>query len=230
MNKLKILLVEDDVNFGSVMRDYLAMNGYEVTLSTDGNKGWSRFNNEKFDLCILDVMMPERDGFSLAGDIRKVNPTIPVIFLTAKNMKEDMLKGYGIGADDYITKPFDPEILLLRLKALLKRSGAPSVESEQEEFVIGKYHFNHKLRQLTLKNKIQKLSPRESELLKLLCLHLNDVLPREVALMKIWNEDNYFTARSMDVFITRIRKYFRDDPGVEIVNVHGNGFRMMVEE
>ena len=229
--KSKILLVEDDVNFGAVMRDYLAMNGYEVILCSDGKKGWSRFSNESFDLCILDVMMPERDGFSLASDIRKVNPSIPIMFLTARGLKEDVLKGYGIGADDYVTKPFDPEILLHKLRVLVKRSGGLGMDNnQQEEFVIGSFQFNHKLRELRWNGKIQKLSPRESELLKLLCLHINDVLPREVALKKIWSEDNYFTARSMDVFITRIRKYFKDDPGIEIVNVHGNGFRMVVDK
>ncbi len=228
MEKPKILLVEDDVNFGAVMRDYLAMNGYVVTLCPDGNKGWSRFSNEKFDMCILDVMMPDRDGFSLGADIRKVNRTIPLVFLTAKNQKTDMINGFGLGADDYITKPFDPEIMLLKLKALLKRSGSGTgVESEQNEFEIGKYTFNYKLRSLEVVGEKQKLSPREADLLKLMCLHLNDVLPREVALKSIWGEDNYFTARSMDVFITRIRKYFKADPAIEIVNVHGNGFRLM---
>lgn len=228
-SKQKILLVEDDVNFGTVMRDYLAMNGYDVTLCADGNKGWSRFSNEKFDLCILDVMMPDKDGFSLGKDIRKVNPTIPLIFLTAKAMKEDMVKGFGLGADDYITKPFDAEILLLKLKALFKRSaGGFSTDNDQHEFKIGEYLFNFKVRTLEFHGKAQRLSPREADLLRLLCLHLNNVLSRETALMTIWGEDNYFTARSMDVFVTRIRKYLKDDPAVEIINVHGNGFRMMV--
>ncbi|HMT29083.1 MAG TPA: response regulator transcription factor [Bacteroidia bacterium] len=229
-DKLKILLVEDDVNFGTVMRDYLAMNGYDVTLCADGNKGWSRFSNEKFDLCVLDVMMPDRDGFSLGKDIRKVNPTIPLIYLTARTMKEDIVKGFGLGADDYITKPFDSEILLLKLKALLKRSNNVSADnSDQFEFKIGEYVFNFKLRSLNFHGVIQKLSPREADLLRLLCLHLNDVLSREVALKTIWREDNYFTARSMDVFVTRIRKYFKDDPSIEIINIHGNGFRLRVE-
>jgi len=231
MTKSKILLVEDDVNFGAVMRDYLAMNGYDVVLCPDGNKGWSRFSNENFDLCILDVMMPDRDGFSLASDIRKVNPAIPLIFLTAKSLKEEVLKGYTIGADDYVTKPFDPEILMYKLKALLKRTNGHSVnDSEQDEFVIGRFLFNHRLRELRIHESVQKLSPRESELLRLLCMHMNDVLPREVALKKIWNEDNYFTARSMDVFLTRIRKILKADPDIEILNVHGNGFRLMVRK
>ena len=231
MNKPKILLVEDDVNFGAVMRDYLAMNGYQVELCVDGNKGWNRFSNDTFDLCILDVMMPERDGFSLAEDIRKVNPSVPLIFLTAKTMKEDVLKGYSIGADDYVNKPFDPEILLQKLKVLVRRAGGTiASDSLREEFEIGRFHFNHRLRELRNHDQVQKLSPRESELLQLLCTYMNDVLPREVALKKIWNEDNYFTARSMDVFMTRIRKILKADPDIEIVNVHGNGFRMLVKK
>ncbi len=213
------------------MRDYLALNGYQVDLCPDGKKGWSRFSNEPFDLCILDVMMPERDGFSLAEDIRKVNPGIPLVFLTAKTMKEDVLKGYSIGADDYVVKPFDPEILLHKLRVLLKRSGGAVLsDSLRDEFIIGRFEFNHRLRELRLKDHIQKLSPRESELLQLLCTYVNDVLPRDVALKKIWTEDNYFTARSMDVFLTRIRKLLKADPDIEIINVHGNGFRMVVKK
>jgi two-component system, OmpR family, response regulator len=229
MKKNKILLVEDDVNFGAVMKDYLVMNNYQVVLCPDGKKGWSRFTNEKFDLCILDVMMPEKDGFSLAHDIRSINPSVPIIFLTARNMKQDLLAGYETGADDYITKPFDSEILLLKLKVLLKRTSDGIVSSTQDEFNIAGYHFNYRLRELTLKGKSQKLSPKEAELLKLLCMHMNDVLPREVALKSIWGEENYFTARSMDVFITKIRKYLKDDPAVEIINIHGNGFRIVVK-
>ena len=228
--KTKILLVEDDPNFGAVMRDYLAMNGYEVTLCPDGDKGWSRFINETFDLCILDVMMPGRDGFSLASGIRKVNSAIPLVFLTAKTLKEDIRQGYTTGADDYITKPFDPEILLLKLGALLKRSGSPVADSNQQVFDIGMYRFNHRLRELELDGTVRKLSPREADLLRLLCLHVNDILSREKALLHIWGEDNYFTGRSMDVFITRIRKYLKDEPAVEIVNVHGSGYRMMVHK
>jgi DNA-binding response OmpR family regulator len=226
--KTKILLVEDDVNFGAVMRDYLAMNGYDVTLCPDGNKGWNRFSNESFDLCILDVMMPGRDGFSLAAGIRKVNPSIPIVYLTAKTLKEDIRQGYTTGADDYITKPFDPEILLLKLGALLKRSGTVVNDSDQNQFEIGRYRFNHRLRELELDGETRKLSPREADLLRLLCVHVNDVLSREKALLQIWGEDNYFTGRSMDVFITRIRKYLKDEPAVEIMNVHGSGFRMVV--
>jgi len=226
--KTKILLVEDDINFGAVMKDYLSMNGYSVTLAKDGLKGWSSFINGTFDICILDVMMPGKDGFSLAREIRQVNPSIPVIFLTAKAMKEDMITGYRAGGDDYVTKPFDSEVLLLKIKAILGRtSGIKNVTGDQQEYEIGAYHFNHRMRTLSIGEFVQKLSPREADLLQLLCVYKNDVLPREAALKKIWGEDNYFTARSMDVFITRIRKYLKEDPSVEIINVHGNGFRLM---
>lgn len=229
--KTKILLVEDDPNFGAVMRDYLAMNQYEVTLCEDGKKGWSRFSNDAFDLCILDVMMPELDGFSLAAEIRKVNPSIPLIFLTSRTMKEDMVKGFSIGADDYVLKPFDAEILLLKLKALLRRSDVNSAtDREQNDFNIGMFNFNYRMRELSGNGGVVRLSPREADLLQLLCLHMNDVLTREKALKTIWGEDTYFTGRSMDVFLTRLRKCFKADPNIEIVNVHSNGFRLMVRQ
>ncbi len=209
------------------MRDYLSMNGFNVTLCADGKKGWSRFTNEEFDLCILDVMMPELDGFSLGKDIRKVNPSVPIVYLTAKAMKEDIKKGYGIGADDYILKPFDPEILLLKINALLKRAGNRS-DNSQDDYAIGAFEFNFSLRELKKGDVVYKLSPREAELLRLLSVHINQVLPREVALKSIWGDENYFNGRSMDVFITRIRKYFKDDDTVEIQNIHGSGFLLKV--
>ncbi|MGV3538168.1 MAG: response regulator transcription factor [Rufibacter sp.] len=225
----RLLLVEDDPNFGMVLKDYLELHDYDVTLCTDGLQGLRMFQKETFDACILDVMMPIKDGFSLATDIRKVNPHLPLIFLTAKAMKSDMLEGFKIGADDYITKPFDSEILLWKLKAILQRkaSATPEEKAPSNEYQLGKYHFNFKTRQIVGDGQIQKLSPKEAELLQLLCQHLNDVLPREVALTKIWKDDNYFTARSMDVFVTKLRKYLKDDPAVEIINVHGNGFRLV---
>lgn len=227
--RCKILLVEDDPNFGAVLRDYLMINNYDVVLCNDGKKGWSRFINEQFDLCILDVMMPELDGYSLAIEIRKVNPGIPLVFLTAKTMKADLVAGFNAGADDYITKPFDSEILLLKLKALLKRTDTKTGnDDEQFEFVIGSFNFNSRQRILNNSQLQFKLSPRESDLLRLLCLHVNDVLPREKALKLIWGEDSYFTGRSMDVFLTRLRKYFKSDPAIEILNVHSNGFRLLV--
>jgi DNA-binding response OmpR family regulator len=224
----KILLVEDDPNFGVVLRDYLAMHDFNVTLCVDGKKGWSRFSNESFDLCILDVMMPELDGFSLGKDIRKVNSLIPLIYLTARNMREDMVKGYGIGADDYVLKPFDPEILLLKIRALLKRTGSNNL-NYQDEFGIGNFRFIFSTRELIDGKEHYKLSPREAELLRLLAIHSNQVLPRVVALKSIWGEDNYFTGRSMDVFITRIRKYFKPGSQVEIQNIHGNGYLLKTE-
>jgi two-component system OmpR family response regulator len=225
----RLLLVEDDPNFGMVLKDYLELHDYEVTLSTDGVQGLRMFQKEPFDACILDVMMPLKDGFSLAADIKKADPSMPVIFLTAKAMKADMLEGFRLGADDYITKPFDSEILLCKLKAILQRKSAPATaeKSAATEYDLGTYHFNFKTRMIARGSETQRLSPKEAELLLLLCQYLNDVLPREVALSKIWKDDNYFTARSMDVFVTKLRKYLKSDPAVEIINVHGNGFRLV---
>lgn len=231
----KILLVEDDQNFGDVLRSYLEMHDYDVTLATDGLAGWDSFRKGKFDLCILDVMMPKRDGFTLAKDIREKDADMPVIFLTAKTMKEDVLKGFKLGADDYITKPFNSEELLLRIQAILKRSKPkPDPRDEIREFNIGKYHFNYPLRILTYNTggkgeEKYKLSPKESQLLRLFALHVNDILPRSEALTKIWQEDNYFTARSMDVFVTKLRKYLSHDDNIEIVNIHGNGFQLLIK-
>ncbi|RNI22401.1 response regulator transcription factor [Rufibacter latericius] len=225
----RLLLVEDDPNFGMVLKDYLELHDYNVTLCTDGLQGLRMFQKEAFDGCILDVMMPVKDGFSLAADIKKANPAMPVIFLTAKAMKADMLEGFRIGADDYITKPFDSEILLCKLKAILHRKAIPAAPEKPlaTEYQLGTYHFHFKTRLITRGPETQKLSPKEAELLLLLCQYLNDVLPREVALSKIWKDDNYFTARSMDVFVTKLRKYLKADPSVEIINVHGNGFRLV---
>lgn len=225
----RLLLVEDDPNFGMVLKDYLELHDYDVTLCTDGMQGWRTFQQAPFDACILDVMMPIKDGFSLAADIKKANPFQPIIFLTAKAMKADMLEGFRLGAEDYITKPFDSEILLWKLKAILQRRATAAVpeKAPSTAYQLGMYHFNFKTRQITHHGQVQKLSPKEAELLQLLCHHLNDVLPREVALTTIWKDDNYFTARSMDVFVTKLRKYLKDDPEVEIINVHGNGFRLV---
>lgn len=228
----RLLLVEDDPNFGTVLKDYLELHDYAVVLCTDGLQGYKMFQKEPFDACLLDVMMPLKDGFSLAQDIKKASPHLPVIFLTAKSMKVDMLEGFRIGADDYITKPFDSEILLCKLKAILQRSQA-NTETEKPaftEYQLGQFHFNFKTRQITAVGSTQTLSPKEAELLLLFCQHVNDVLPREVALTKIWGKENYFTARSMDVFVTKLRKYLKADPAVEIVNVHGNGFRLLAPE
>ena len=231
MSNKKILLVEDDPNFGTVLKDYLALNDYDVTHAKDGLDGLISFKNDDFDICILDVMMPKKDGFSLAKDIRSVNSEIPLIFLTAKSMKEDVLRGYQVGADDYLNKPFDSEVLLYKIKAILQRKESDtSNEDNQFEFEIGNFHLNSKLRHLSYKDEPpRKLSPKENKLLKLLAIYKNDLLPRELALTKIWRDDNYFTSRSMDVYIAKLRKYLKLDPKVEIINIHGEGFRLVEE-
>ena len=229
MENNRILLVEDDPNFGTVLKDYLSLNDYNVTHAKDGLEGLIMFKNDDFDLCILDVMMPRKDGFSLAKDIRASNSEVPIIFLTAKTMKEDVLKGYQAGADDYLNKPFDSEVLLYKIKAILQRKEAnENVEEDIFEFKIGKFDFNSKLRHLSFDGgDSQKLSPKESKLLKMLALHKNDLMPRELALTKIWRDDNYFTSRSMDVYIAKLRKYLKKDENVEILNMHGEGFRLL---
>lgn len=236
MANSKILLVEDDQNFGDVLKSYLEMYDYEVTLASDGLLGWEQFNKGEFDLCILDVMMPKKDGFTLAKEIREKNQEIPIIFLTAKSLNDDIVKGFKIGADDYIKKPFNSEELLLRIQAILKRRipQAPVAKKEPNEFEIGKYNFNYQLRILAY-NKGQKdeekwkLSPKEAQLLRMFACNKNDILVRSDALSKIWGEDNYFTARSMDVFVTKLRKYLKNDENIEIVNIHGNGFQLLVK-
>ncbi len=228
----KILLVEDDQNFGDVLRSYLEMHDYHVTLATDGEAGLQAYKKDTFALCIFDVMMPKKDGFTLAKEIRENDTDIPIIFLTAKTLKEDVLKGFKIGGDDYITKPFNSEELLLRVQAVMRRSiGKPDPRDDIKEFTISKYHFNYPLRILTFTSEDEKredkLSPKEAHLLRMFCIYKNDVLQRSEALTKIWGQDNYFTARSMDVFVTKLRKYLAADENLEIVNIHGNGFRLI---
>lgn len=233
-NLTRILLVEDDPNFGDVLRSYLEMNDYEVTLATDGVAGWEAFKKRNdFNLCVLDVMMPKKDGFTLAKEIREKNKDIPIIFLTAKTLKDDVLQGFKLGADDYISKPFNTEEFLMRVHAVLKRSQPKNdAKDEVRDYHIGQYNFNYPLRILSIAGDPEeiKLSPKEAQLLKMFCQHKNDVLPRSEALVKIWQEDNYFTARSMDVFITKLRKYLSKDTNIEIINIHGNGFQMLVKE
>jgi two-component system OmpR family response regulator len=234
MEGIRILLVEDDHNFGDVLKSYLEMHDYHITLASNGQEGLKVFRNESFDLCILDVMMPKMDGFSLAREIRNRDQSIPLIFLTAKNMKEDIVKGFKLGADDYVSKPFNSEELLVRIQAVLKRSKVEvSNQDDQSEYEFGNFHFDFPVRVLTYKaadngktDKI-KLSPKESELLKLFCKNKNKVLSRSEALKEIWGEDSYFTARSMDVFITKLRKHLKIDNSIEIVNIHGNGFQLL---
>ena len=231
VEKKKILIVEDDFNFGNILKDYLILNDYFVVLAKNGIEGMEKFKKENFDLCILDVMMPFKDGFSLGKEIREKNETIPLFFLSAKNLKEDVLRGFKIGADDYLTKPFDSEVLLAKIKAVLNRKNLVNLpESNIYEFDIGKFKFNSKLRYLSFREEDPiKLSPKENKLLRLLVLHFNDLLPREIALNKIWRDDNYFTSRSMDVYIAKLRKYLKTDSEVEILNIHGEGFRLVVK-
>ena len=231
MSKQQILLVEDDVNFGSVLRSFLEMNDLDVTLVDNGLNAVSTFKAGQFDLCILDVMLPHVDGFTIGAEIKQLKPATPIIYLTAKNMKEDMIKGYKIGADDYITKPFDSELLIYKIKAILKRTPATAQpDNSVEELTIGRYVFNVKNRTLTFEDGSQtKLSPKEADLLYFLNQNVNNVVDRNLTLEKIWGETGYFTARSMDVFITKLRKYLKADPNIEITNVHGTGYILGVK-
>lgn len=221
--KQHIFLVEDDLSFGAVLKSYLEINDFEVTWIDDGKYAVDKFKGGDYHICILDVMLPNIDGFTIGTEIRKLNKEIPMVFLTAKTLKEDILKGYNVGADDYITKPFDTEVLLCKIQAVIKRQPA-APESSQTFFTLGSYEFDSKLRSISRNGEKQKLSPKEADLLKLLCHNKNELLSRETALRKIWGEDGYFTARSMDVFITKLRKYLKDDPNIEIKNIHGSGF------
>src|SRR5690606_319123 len=229
--KAKILLVEDDANLGQVLKNYLELHDFVIELTRDGILGLAAFRREKCDLCILDVMMPNMEGFTLAEEIRNVDPDVPLFFLSARNMKDDLLTGYKLGADDYITKPFDSEVLLHKIKAVLKRNqDLQDKNPSQNEFKIGKFNFNSKLRILEADGKEITLSPKENALLQMLCEYKNDLLPRDVTLKRIWGSDTYFNGRSMDVYIAKLRKYLSDDENVEIVNIHGNGFRLVAPE
>lgn len=229
MEKTKILLVEDDPNLGNLLKEYLDAKGYATTLAVNGKQGYDVFSKDKFNICILDVMMPVKDGITLAKEIRAIDVNIPIVFLTAKSMKEDAIEGFKVGADDYITKPFSMEELLMRLQAILRRTESKAVKnSDQSEFKIGKYKFDYQHQVLDLKGVQQKLTTKEAELLKLLCLHANDVLDRNFALKTIWNDDNYFNGRSMDVYIAKLRKYLKEDTSVELINVHGKGFKLLM--
>ena len=227
--KYKVLLCEDDSNLGLVLKNYLELDEYDVTLERDGRLGLAAFQREKFDLCLLDVMMPHVDGFTLAEDIRDIDPDVPLFFLSAKTLKEDIIHGYKLGADDYITKPFDSEVLMLKIKAIIKRNEEDHKVRDNQEYDLGNYNFNPKLRELKHGAGVQILSPKENELLKMLSEHKNDVLTREKALKKIWGSDTYFNGRSMDVYIAKLRKFLREDSQIEIVNIHGNGFRLVVQ-
>ena len=229
--KKKVLLVEDDQNFAAILRDYFELHDYEVVLARNGVEGGEKFNKEEFAICLLDVMMPYKDGFTLAKEIRRTNSAVPIIFLTAKSMKEDVIKGYNLGADDYLTKPFDSDVLLLKMKAMFYRmeQNVINLDKATHLFSIGEFNFNAKLRELSHGEAPPvKLSPKEGALLHLLALHQNDLMPRELALKKIWKDDTYFTSRSMDVYIAKLRKHLKADSSIEISNIHGEGFRMSV--
>ena len=228
--KKKILLVEDDNNFGSILRDYLTLHSYETTLAKNGIEGLEKFKKYNYDLCILDVMMPFKDGFSLASDIRSINEEVPLIFLTAKSLKGDVIKGFKIGADDYLIKPFDSEILLFKIKSIFKRKiSLKKANDNKVDYIFSSFRYNSKFRELQFKNdKPDTLSPKEGKLLTLLLDNMNDLTTREEALVKIWNDDNYFTSRSMDVYVTKIRKYLSKDPKIKIENIHGKGFKFSI--
>jgi two-component system, OmpR family, response regulator len=227
MKNIKILLAEDDTNLGVLLKNYLAAKDFETTLALNGRLALETFSKTQFDLCILDIMMPELDGLSVAREIRKFSPLMPILFLTAKNQKEDVLEGFRSGADDYITKPFSMEELLYRIQAILKRTTHYPGSKKEEFYTIGAYRFDPLKQLLTIGEKTIKLTTKESELLELLCRHGNDILERNFALKSIWIDDNYFNARSMDVYITRLRKYFRKDPSIKILNVHGKGYKLL---
>jgi two-component system OmpR family response regulator len=226
----KILLVEDDPNFGSILNDYLNLHSYSSTLAKNGIEGLEKFKKHSFDLCILDVMMPFKDGFTLAEEIREIDEDIPIVFLTAKSLKDDIIKGFKIGADDYLIKPFDSEILLLKIKSIFKRKLIEDSKVEsKEQYNFSFFVYNSKFRTLKFKEEEEiNLSPKESKLLQLLLQNTNDLTSREEALVKIWNDDNYFTSRSMDVYVTKIRKYLKKDPTISIENIHGKGFKLNV--
>lgn len=227
--KTRILLCEDDENLGMLLREYLQAKGFSADLYPDGDQGYKAFIKGKYDLCVLDVMMPEKDGFQVAQEIRNVNSEVPIIFLSARTMKEDILSGFKIGADDYIPKPFSMEELVFRIEAILRR-----VRGKRDKnitmFQLGKFTFDTQKQTLILGDKTTKLTTKESELLTLLCNHANEILERNYALKTIWIDDNYFNARSMDVYITKLRKHLREDPAIEIINIHGKGYKLIVPD
>jgi DNA-binding response OmpR family regulator len=227
MNKIRILLAEDDANLGILLRDYLIAKNYETTLFVNGIQALEAFDKDSFNLCILDIMMPEMDGLTLAKEIRRTNMETPIIFLTAKNQKEDIIEGFKSGADDYITKPFSMEELLYRIEAILRRTANMKANKKEDSYIIGNYTFDPLKQLLIYRDKSIKLTTKESELLELLCRHGNEILERNYALKTIWVDDNYFNARSMDVYITRLRKYLMKDPSVKILNVHGKGYKLI---
>ena len=224
--KIKILLAEDDTNLGMLLKEYLRAKGFDTVLCEDGEIAYERFLNEPFDICIFDVMMPKKDGFTLAKEVRQINSEIPIIFLTAKSMKEDVLEGFKLGADDYMSKPFSMEELLLRIEAILRRVKGKKMK-DIPFYKLGNFLFDTQKQTLAIGDKVTKLTTKECELLSLLCAHANEILERNYALKTIWVDDNYFNARSMDVYITKLRKLLKDDPGIEIINIHGKGYKLI---
>ncbi|MEN9444757.1 MAG: hypothetical protein RIS47_1647 [Bacteroidota bacterium] len=226
--KVKVLLAEDDMNLGSMLREYLTVKGYDVDLCTDGEMAYKSFQENYYDICLLDVMMPLKDGFVLAKDIRELNKSVPFIFITAKAGQEDVLEGLRIGADDYLSKPFSMQELLLRVEAVLRRTHPLLSEDGDNVFHVGIFEFDSVKQILRKEGVEQKLTTKESELLRLLCLNKNDILERNYALKQVWKDDSYFNARSMDVYITKLRKHLKDDEGIQILNVHGKGYKLII--
>lgn len=225
--KVKVLLAEDDRNLGTILKSYLEAKGYPATLCVNGQEAFIEFKKNSYDFCIIDVMMPVKDGFTLASEIRNMDPKVPILFLTAKSMQQDKLKGFEIGADDYLTKPFNMEELLARMEAIIRRSLTEDEGPEGDIYQLGGMEFNFVRQTLGMGKEEVKLTSKEAALLKLLCQNLNEVVDRSVALNKIWLDDSYFNARSMDVYITKLRKYLKMDPSVELLNVHGVGFKLV---
>ena len=225
-NKLHILLCEDEESLGMLVREYLQAKGYDAELYLDGEAGYKAFVKGKYDMCLLDVMMPKMDGFTLARELHMINSEVPIMFLTAKNLKDDILEGFKLGADDYLTKPFSMDELVYRMEAILRRVKVRSKQTATR-YQLGRFTFDTQRQILSIDDKSTKLTTKESELLTMLCAHMNDVLERDLALKTIWIDDNYFNARSMDVYITKLRKHLKDDPNVEINNVHGKGYRLV---
>ena len=226
---IKIMLCEDDENLGMLLREYLQAKGFSAELFPDGEAGYRAFMRQKYDICILDVMMPKKAGFTLAQEIRQANADVPIIFLTAKQLKEDILEGFKIGADDYITKPFSMEELVFRVEAILRRVRGKK-NKESSVYRVGNFTFDTQKQLLTIGEKQTKLTTKENELLALLCSHANEILQRDFALKTIWIDDNYFNARSMDVYITKLRKHLKDDPQIEIINIHGKGYKLIIPD
>ena len=226
-NKLHILLCEDEESLGMLVREYLQAKGYDAELYLDGEAGYKAFVKGKYDMCLLDVMMPKMDGFTLAREVRSLNSEVPIKFLTAKNLKDDILEGFKLGADDYLTKPFSMDELVYRMEAILRRVKARSRQMATR-YQLGRFTFDTQRQLLSIDDKSTKLPTKERALLTMLCTHMNDILERDLALKTIWIDDNYFNARSMDVYITKLRKHLKDDPNVEINNVHGKGYRLVV--